>query len=193
MLVAVWVTCLMLTAQSWGVCCSLLTKRVLTAMFAAAVATAVSYTLAINLAAFMPRYSPHEYGQNADYVVLPFIAIITAIGLVGLFVVNLMLTRRWLNRDFADGPRVSRRWLWFIPRVRFVRISDDGTLLIPISPEQDDYLPVLSPNVAAIQPPPSSIRRWLGLMSLGRGRKTFGFLVWRELIETRRTFWQRFL
>ena len=187
--VLAWVTCLMLTAQSWGVCCSLLTRRVLTAMFAAAVATCATFTFVVNFAALMPRFSPSQYDPNRDQVVLPFIVIFTVMGLAGMFAVNLLLTRRWLNRDFADGPRVRRSWLWFLPRVRFVRISDDGTLVIPISPGQDDYLPVLSPDVAAIQPPPRSIRNWLGMMNLGRGRKTFGFLVWRELVETRRTFW----
>ena len=88
----------------------------------------------------------------------------------------------WMNRDFISAPRT--RWL---PRIRFVQVQPDGTIVVPIERREESV--VLSPEAAVMMPPPRRFR-WSSIWLFGSGRlRVWRFLIWRELTETRRWCW----
>ena len=98
-MVVVWVTCLMLTAQSCGVCCSLLTRRVLTAMFAAAHLKVVSHAVTLG------TLQHHVLQQAIDRVG-------DAVGLLLVRLPGERLVLSWRLPSFAesDGTEVDVRF-----------------------------------------------------------------------------------
>ena len=167
-----------LYALSWGVLCSLFCGRVITALVIAGGISAVSGSVLVSAVIVSSEGTPPSMWR--------FIALVCGICIV-MWVVSYFVALGWLNRDFTSGPAIKPSWRF--PRIRFVQIRPDGTLILPIESSDSEFLPVLSPEHAAVQPPPRVIRRWASWLFGGRGRQVFRFLMWRELVETRRVFW----
>lgn len=167
-----------LYALSWGVLCSLYCQRVITALVIAGGISAVSGSALVSAIIVSSEGSSPSMWR--------FIALVCGICMV-MWVVSYFVALGWLNRDFTSGPAIKQSWRF--PRIRFVQIRPDGTIILPIESSDSEFLPVLSPEHAVVQPAPRVIRRWASWLFGGRGRQVFRFLMWRELVETRRLFW----
>ncbi len=179
LLVFLWANCL--SALSWGILCSLFCRRVITALVVGGIAVTSSYT-------FISIIVAEALGvRGVDrHVMLVLCGLMSAM-CVATWLVSYLVAVGWLRRDFASGPAIKPRWRF--PRIRFVEVRKDGTIVVPIEAFSIDELPVLTPDLAVSQPTPRVIRRWLWWLFGGRGRQLFRFLVWRELVETRLVFW----
>ena len=165
---------------------SVLLRHVFAALLAGALSTVVSMmavtivweNTALSFQHQLQHGIPDAWYWRA-YVFNGFVACV--IGVV--FAVDLFLVRRWLNRGFFDD-RPSRIRMW-IGRARVRRASVQGGVTVEVGVESDLSTPVLTPEEAAIQPPPRVSLSWLHLAPGRRTVRPFRFLRWKEAIETR--------
>ncbi len=157
---------------------SLVCRKVLPAVIAAAVVTLVSWPFLFS--AWETSYSTL---RRPDVIWL--MAVIAAgIGVLGL--IDFLLVRWWMNRGFSDAPKVRSRSLF--RRFRVQRDGLDGSVTLEIGGADRAEFEVLTPDQARVLPPPR-----LGLSLLynnwGRGRsRVLRFLCWKEATESRRLF-----
>lgn len=161
-----------------GMVSSLLVQRVLLALLLGGVACAIveSFLFAIVI------------GENPTS---PQRAVVMFSGVVGLTSVLLMfviwqLARGWLNRDFVAGPAIRQRSWW--PRVRFVHVRDDGTLIVPLDGDIEQRCVVPTVAQALATRTPARLRWWSIWLYGGRRQREWRFLVWREFMESRWLF-----
>lgn len=166
-----------LCALSCGVLCSLFFRRVITALVVGGILHAVTSSIIFS--------ASHAGGGDSSSV--PKASIAMCIVCLAIWGVNYLIALGWLRRDFVAGPMIKPRWRF--PRIRFVQIQRDGTIIVPIESSTLEELPVLNPEFAASRPAPRAFRRWRWWLFGGRGQQLFRFLVWRELVETRLWFW----
>ncbi len=166
-----------LYALSCGVLCSLFFRRVITALVVGGILHAVTSSIIFS--------ASHAGGGDSSSV--PKASIAMCIVCLAIWGVNYLIALGWLRRDFVAGPMIKPRWRF--PRIRFVQIQRDGTIIVPIESSTLEELPVLNPEFAASRPAPRAFRRWRWWLFGVRGQQLFRFLIWRELVETRLWFW----
>lgn len=166
-----------LYALSCGVLCSLFCRRVITALVVGGVLHAVTSSIIFSA----------SHGGGGDSSSIPKASFAMCVVCLAIWGVNYLIALGWLRRDFVSGPVIKPRWRF--PRIRFVQIQRDGTIIVPIESSTVEELPVLKPEFAASRPAPRAFRRWRWWLFGGRGQQLFRFLVWRELVETRFWFW----
>lgn len=159
--------------------CSLLTRRVLSALLMAGIVTSILETILFSITL---GQAPSQLDAERA-LQLGAGTKVVAIGMLCL--VAYALARRWLNRDFPIGSPTRSRF-WF-PRIRFVRVRDDGTIVVPVDLREEELIPIPSIKDALQTPPPSRIRWWSAWLLGSRHRHEWRFLVWHELVGTR--FW----
>ncbi len=168
-----------LLALLFGMVCSLQCQKVLTALITAGASCVIFEIFLLALAVGDPTNSPtHSFNV--------FLTFAGSVACVLLLAVTLM-ARNWLNRDFVSSP-MQTGWRW-LPRIRFVQVSSDGTILIPIGDPAEERFSVPSLQQALATRAPSRIRWWSAWLFGNLGRHEWRFLAWREWVETRKMFW----
>lgn len=171
----------------WSMFFSLLTRKVIVALGLAAIAMIVCYAIVAIYAVEVidqPHLRRHDGPMTGQQIFL--ISILPVFIALLILSLNYLLTRRWLTRVFFDQTRTKvpsffRRW-----RIR--RSGFDGGMVVEIGVEDRTAFEVISPDVAAHQPPP---RFGLGLLYATWGANLWRhlrFLRWKEAIETRKIF-----
>lgn len=161
-----------------GMLSSLVVQRVLVALLLGGAACAIveSFLFAIALG---------ENPASPEHGLWMFSAAIGLTSILLLFAIC-WLARGWMNRDFVAGPTVRQRRWW--PRLRFVQVRDDGTLIIPLDSDIEERCAVPTVAQALVTRMPSRLRWWSMWLYGSRRQREWRFLVWRELVESRWLF-----
>lgn len=173
-----WSTAVVGSGLVIGAFFSLLFRKVLPAVIAAAVVTLVGWPLLFS--SWEASYST----LGRPRVIWLMAVLATGIGVLGL--IDFLLVRWWMNRGFSDTPKVRSRSLF--RRLLVQRDGLDGSVTLEIGGADRAEFEVLTAEQARILPPPR-----LGLSLLynnwGRGRsRALRFLCWKEMAESRRLF-----